>query len=110
MHLFAVTFHVKFQGFCFYRDYVRIMCSFIGMAIRVRVPDTRRVPDGYGYGDDFLSVGVTCTRPEPRRVREVYFFLLAGNPTSTRYYTIAIILGCEQVKMCSFCYINYDLF
>jgi hypothetical protein len=76
----------------------------------VRVPDTCRVPDGYGYGDDFLSVGVTRTRPEPRRVRDVYFFLLAGNPTSTRYYTIAIILGCEQVKMYSFCYINYDLF
>jgi hypothetical protein len=34
----------------------------------------------------------------------------AGNPTGTRYFTIARILGCEQVKMCSFCYINYDLF
>jgi hypothetical protein len=33
-----------------------------------------------------------------------------GNPTGTRYFTTAIILDCEQVKMCSFCYINYDLF
>jgi hypothetical protein len=33
-----------------------------------------------------------------------------GNPTGTQYFTTAIILGCEQVKMCSFCYINYDLF
>jgi hypothetical protein len=38
------------------------------------------------------------------------FFLLMGNTTGTRYFTTAIILGCEQVKMCSFCYINYDLF
>jgi hypothetical protein len=28
---------------------------------------------------------------------------------STRYFTTAIILGCEQVKMYLFCYINYDL-
>jgi hypothetical protein len=28
----------------------------------------------------------------------------------TWYFTTAIILGCEQVKMCSFCYIKYDLF
>jgi hypothetical protein len=28
-------------------------------------PGTR--PDGYGYGDDFLSVGGTRTRPEPNR-------------------------------------------
>jgi hypothetical protein len=68
--------------------------------------DTR--PDG--YGDDFLPVGGTCTRPESRRVRDWYFFPPAGNPTGTRYFTTAIILGCEQVKICSFCYINYDLF
>jgi hypothetical protein len=78
------------------------------MVIRVRVPDTR--PDGYGYGDDFLPVGGTRTRSESRRVRDGYFFPPAGNPTGTRYFTTVIILGCEQVKMCSFCYINYDLF
>jgi hypothetical protein len=66
--------------------------------------------DGYGYEDDFLLVGDTRTRPESRRVRVGYFFPPTGNPTSTRYFTTAIILGCEQVKMYSFCYINYDLF
>jgi hypothetical protein len=67
-------------------------------------------PDGYGYGDDFLPVGGTRTRPESRQVQNEYFFPPAGNPMGTRYFTTAIILGCEQVKMCSFCYINYDLF
>jgi hypothetical protein len=82
------------------------------MAIRVWVPDTRRVPDltGMGMGIIFLSVGGTRIRPEPKWVRDEYFFSPAGNPTGTRYFTTAIILGCEQVKMCSFCYINYDLF
>jgi hypothetical protein len=66
--------------------------------------------DGYGYGDDFLSMGGTRNRSELRWVRDGYFFLLVCNPTGTRYFTTAIIIGCEQVKMCSFCYINYDLF
>jgi hypothetical protein len=48
--------------------------------------------------------------PEPRRVRDGYFFPPAGKPTGIRYFTTAIIVGCEQVKMCSFYYINYDLF
>jgi hypothetical protein len=39
-----------------------------------------------------------------------YFFPPVGNPTGIRYFTTAIILGCEQVKICSFYYINYDLF
>jgi hypothetical protein len=72
------------------------------------LPGTR--PDGYGYGGDFLSVDDIRTRPESRWVRNGYFFPLAGNPTGTRYFTAAIILRCEQVKMCSFCYINYGLF
>jgi hypothetical protein len=42
--------------------------------------------------------------------RDGYFFSPTGNPTGTRYFTTAIIVGCEQIKMCSFCYINYDLF
>jgi hypothetical protein len=54
-------------------------------------------PDG--YGDDFLPVGGTRTRPKSRRV----FF---SHPTGTRYLTTAIIIGCEQVKMCSFYYVN----
>jgi hypothetical protein len=28
----------------------------------------------------------------------------------TRYFTTVMILGCEQVKMCLFYNINYDLF
>jgi hypothetical protein len=67
-------------------------------------------PDGYGDVDDFLFAGGTCTRPESRRVRDMYFFLPVDNPTGTRYFNTAIILGCEQVKICLFCYINYDLF
>jgi hypothetical protein len=35
--------------------------SWLGMAIRVRVSDTRRVPDRYGYEDDFLSAGDSRT-------------------------------------------------
>jgi hypothetical protein len=38
------------------------------------------------------------------------FFPLTGNPIGARYFTTVIILDCEQVKMCSFCYIDYDLF
>jgi hypothetical protein len=67
-------------------------------------------PDGYGYRDDFLPVGVTWTRPEPRRVRDGYFFPLVSNPMVTRYFTTVVILGCEQIKMYLFCYINCDLF
>jgi hypothetical protein len=67
-------------------------------------------PDGYGYGNDFLPAGGTRTRPKSRRVRDGYFFSPVGNPTGIRYFTTDIILGCEQVKMCSFYYINYDLF
>jgi hypothetical protein len=67
-------------------------------------------PDVYGYEDDFLSAGDTRIRPESRWVRDGYFFPPADNTTGTRYFTTAIILDCEQVKMCLFCYINYDLF
>jgi hypothetical protein len=31
------------------------------------------------------------------------------NLTGTRYFTTAMILGCEQVKICLFYDINYDL-
>jgi hypothetical protein len=52
-------------------------------------------PNGYRYGDDFLLMGGTRTRPEPRWVQDGYFFPPAGNPTGTRYFTTAIILDCE---------------
>jgi hypothetical protein len=71
-------------------------------------PGTR--PDGYGYEDDFLLMGDTRTRLQLRRIRDMYFFSPVGNLTGTRYFTTAIILGCEQVKICSFYYINYDMF
>jgi hypothetical protein len=64
------------------------------------------IPDLMGTGGDFLSVDGTRIRSELRRV----FFPPADNPTGTRYFTTAIILGCEQVKIYPFCYINYDLF
>jgi hypothetical protein len=66
-------------------------------------------PNGYIYEDDFLPVADTRTRSELRRIRDEYFFSLTDNPTGTRYFTTVIILGCEQVKICLFCYINYDL-
>jgi hypothetical protein len=78
------------------------------MAIRVRVPDTRRVPDPTGTGTG--TIFYPWVAPVPDLNRDEYFFPPAGNPTGTRYFTTAIILGCEQVKRCSFYYINYDLF
>jgi hypothetical protein len=81
------------------------------MAIRVQIPDTHRVPDPTGTG-----MGTIFTRgwhPYPTHIETGtgrIFFLPTGNPTGTRYFTTTIILDCEQVKMCSFCYINYDLF
>jgi hypothetical protein len=65
---------------------------------------------GYRYRDNFLSIGDTCIWSELRWVWNEYFILPVGNPTVIRYFTTAIILGCEQVKMYLFCYINYNLF
>jgi hypothetical protein len=52
--------------------------------------------------------------PVPDSNRDGYragiFFPSAGNPMGIRYFTNATILGYEQVKMCSFYDINYDLF
>jgi hypothetical protein len=76
------------------------------MAIRVQVPDTRRVPDPMGTGMRTIFYPRVALVPDPNR--DGYFF--PGNPTGTRYFTTATILGREQVKMCSFCYIKYDLF
>jgi hypothetical protein len=84
-----------------------IMSRDDNSGMSTRYPSDTR-PDG--YGNDFLPTGGTRTRPESRRVRDGYFFPPVGNLTGTRYFTTAIVLCCEQVKMYSFCYINYDLF
>jgi hypothetical protein len=78
------------------------------MAIQVRVFDTCRVPDPIGTGMIFYSRVTSIS--EPRQVWDEYFFLPVDNLMGTCYFTTAIILDCEQVKMCSFCYINYNLF
>jgi hypothetical protein len=74
------------------------------MVIQIRVSD----PTGTGIGTIFYSR--VAPIPDLRLVRNVYFFLPVCNSTGTRYFTTVIILGSEQVKMCSFYYINYDLF
>jgi hypothetical protein len=80
--------------------------SSVGMSIRVRVPDPT------GTGTRIIFYLRVAPVPDPNRdgYGTSIFFPPAGNPTGTRYFTTAIILGCEQVKICSFCYINYDLF
>jgi hypothetical protein len=65
-----------------------------------------RYPPGTGTGMIFYP----WVAPIPDPNQDGYFFPPAGNPTGTRYFTTTIILRCEQVKMCSFCYINLDLF
>jgi hypothetical protein len=55
-----------------------IVRFWVGMVIWVWVLGTR--PDGYRYGDDFLSVGGIRTRSELRRVRDRYF----SHPRVTR--------------------------
>jgi hypothetical protein len=55
--------------------------------------DDNSDPMGIGYGDNFLSIGIH----DPNRdgYETSIFFLPTGNPTGTRYFTTAIILGCE---------------
>jgi hypothetical protein len=53
---------------------------------------------------------VTLVSDPNRDEYEMCIFLSVDNLMGTWYFTTAIILGCEQVKMCSFYYINYDLF
>jgi hypothetical protein len=80
----------------------------LGMTIWVRVPDTRRVPDPMDMGTGIIFY--PRVSPVPDSNRDGYLFPLADNPTGTQYFTTAIILCCEQVKIYLFCYINYDLF
>jgi hypothetical protein len=82
----------------------------IGMIIRVRLSDTCQVSDLMGIGIIFLPVVDIRIRSELRWICDGYFFSPVSNPTGTRYFTTAVILDYEQVKMCLFCYINYDLF
>jgi hypothetical protein len=83
-----------------------IIWLFLNFACSIRDGNSGTGTRPDGYGDDFLPVGGTRTRSESRRIQDGYFF----SPTSTRYFTTAIILGCKQVKICLFRYINYDLF
>jgi hypothetical protein len=76
----------------------------LGMAIWVQVSDTRWVLDL--TGTDTRMIFYLWVTLVPDLNLDGYFF----HPTSTRYFTTAIILDCEQVKMCLFYYINYDLF
>jgi hypothetical protein len=81
------------------------------MTIWVRVPYTRRVPDPMGMGTGMIFYQwVAPVSDQIETGTGQIFFPPVGNPTGTRYFTTAIILGCEQVKMSSFCYINYELF
>jgi hypothetical protein len=80
------------------------------MAIQVRVPNTRWVSDPMGTGTIFYPWVALVPDPNRDEYETSIFFPPVGNPTGTRYFTTAIILVCEQVKMCSFYYINYDLF
>jgi hypothetical protein len=75
----------------------------VRMVIRVRVLDLM----GMGTVTMFY-LWVTLVSDLNRDGYEMsIFFPPADNPTGIRYFTTAIILCCEQVKMCSFCYINY---
>jgi hypothetical protein len=68
---------------------------------------SRRRRDG-NSGTEMIFYPRVALVPDPNR--DGYFLPPADNSTGTRYFTTAIILGCEQVKICSFCYINYIMF
>jgi hypothetical protein len=53
----------------------------LGMAIQVRVPDTRRVPDPTGTGMGMIIY--PWVAPVPDSSRDGYFFPPAGNLTGT---------------------------
>jgi hypothetical protein len=81
-------------------------------AIWVHVLDTGRVPDPMGMGIWTIFYLRVSLIPDPNGdgYETDTFFSPMGNPMCIRYFNTAIILGCEQVKMCLFYYINYDLF
>jgi hypothetical protein len=67
------------------------------MAIWVQVPSTHRVSATTGPGTGTIFYLWVAPVPDPNR--DGYG---AGTLTGSRYFTSAMILGCEQVKMCSF--------
>jgi hypothetical protein len=80
------------------------------MAIQVRVFSTHQVSDPMRLGTEKIFYSRVALVPDPNRNGyEAVIFFTHGNPTVTRYFTTAMILDCEQVKICSFYDINYDL-
>jgi hypothetical protein len=61
-------------------------------------------------GSDTRMIFYSWVALVPDLNRDEYGVDIFFHPTGTRYFSTAMILGCEQVKMRSFCYINYNLF
>jgi hypothetical protein len=78
------------------------------MTIQVRIPNTRRVPDPIGMGTGTIFYSRVAPVPDPNR--DGYGTSIFSHPRVTRRLPTAIILGYEQVKICLFCYVKYDLF
>jgi hypothetical protein len=76
------------------------------MAIRARVLGTCRVPDPTEVGTGTSFYPWVALVPDLNR--DGYFFPPASDLTGTQCFT-TMILDCQQVKMCSFYYIDYDL-
>jgi hypothetical protein len=79
------------------------------MVIWARVPGTRRVPNP--TEPDAGIIFYPWWHSYPTRIETgmgQIFFPPAGDSTSTRCFSTTMILYCEQVKICSFCYIDYD--
>jgi hypothetical protein len=88
--------------------FLELVCEVWWMTFWVRVPDTCRVLDLIGMGMVMIFYSWVASISDLNR--DGYFSSPAGNLTGIWYFTTVIILGCEQVKICLFCYINYDLF
>jgi hypothetical protein len=71
-----------------YYDILQNIFEYTFSGARDGNSDTSTRPDGYGYGDDFLSVGDTRTQPEPRQVRDGYF----SHPQITQ--RVSILYNC----------------
>jgi hypothetical protein len=76
------------------------------MIIWVRVLDTRRVSDLIGTGKRMIFYPRMSHIPD---LNQDGYETGIFSPADTRYFTAVIILDCEQIKMRSFYYINYDL-
>jgi hypothetical protein len=93
------------------RYFAKSRRRWILIASRGQRPVALSTRDGNsGTGTRYLSGGMGTRVIFYPWVAEQVFFPSMNNSTGIRYFTTAIILCCEQVKMCSFCYINYDLF